>query len=69
MAYPRVEYIPEITYEHRNNKGIRNMSEEWDNVANIVKENNPGILPLSKESYCLYQTKENARLVLEMGNW
>jgi hypothetical protein len=42
---------------------------ELKNVAKIVKENNPGILPLSKESYCLYQTKENARLVLEMGNW
>jgi hypothetical protein len=38
MAYPRVEYIPEITYEHRNDKGIKNMSEEWDNVANIIKD-------------------------------
>ena len=38
MAYPRVEYIPEITYEHRNDKGRNNMSEEWDNVAKIIKD-------------------------------
>lgn len=42
---------------------------ETKNVASISKENNPGILLISKENYCLFQTKDVARLTLELGTW
>jgi hypothetical protein len=38
MAYPRVEYLAEITYEHHNDKGRNNQTDEWESVANIIKD-------------------------------
>lgn len=29
MAYPRVEYLPEITYEYRNDTGINDGTGDW----------------------------------------
>lgn len=36
MAFPRVEYLPELTYEYRNDTGINDGSEEWESVAKII---------------------------------
>lgn len=36
MAFPRVLYLPEITYEYRNDTGINDGTEDWERVSKVI---------------------------------
>ena len=36
MAFPRVQYLAEITYEYRNDTGINDGTEDWERVSRII---------------------------------
>lgn len=37
MAFPRVVYLPEITYEYRNDTGMNDGSGDWERVSKIIQ--------------------------------
>jgi hypothetical protein len=41
MAFPRVVYLPEITYEYRNDTGMNDGAMEWENVSRAIQRLNP----------------------------
>ena len=36
MAFPRVQYLAEITYEYRNDTGINDGTDDWERVSRII---------------------------------
>ena len=41
MAYPRVQYLAQITYEYRNDTGINDGTDDWERVSKIILKNKP----------------------------
>ena len=41
MAYPRVQYLAQITYEYRNDTGMNDGTDDWERVSKIILKNKP----------------------------
>lgn len=41
MAYPRLEYLPQVTYEYRNDTGINDGTADWERVSKIIMGQQP----------------------------
>jgi len=36
LAFPRIHYLAEITYEYRNDTGINDGTDDWERVSRLI---------------------------------